>query len=1211
MRRIVFALLPVLVACGGDIFPSSPSSRVLGIPTGLTATGGNGQITLAWGPVSGATGYVVLRGETSGGVKSQIAAPSAPPFADTSLGEGATEFYVVRAVGPGGTSGDSPEVSATTAVEPVPQGLVATGGVAQISLSWQAVPGATGYFVFGSDTSGGTRARLANPTSNAFTESGLAAGTSRFYVVRATGPAGTSAESGEATASTTPVPDAPSGVVATGGIGQIELGWNAVAGATSYVVLRGGASGGATTVVGTPAANAFTDTGLPAGASEFYVVRAVGPAGASADSPEVSAATTAVPAVPEGLLATGGNGQITLAWGPVSGATGYVVLRGGTSGGVKSQIAAPSASAFADTGLAQGATEFYVVRAVGPAGTSGDSAEVSATTAVEPVPQGLVATGGVAQISLSWQAVPGATGYLVFGSDTSGGTRAQLANPTSNAFTESGLAAGTSRFYVVRAVGPAGVSADSAEVSAATTALPAVPEGLLATAGLGQITLNWNAAAGATGYVVLRGDTSGGGKVTIATPATNSFVDPGLSPGTTEFYAVRAVGPAGTSDASAEASAAVLGPDVPGNLVATPANGSVSLTWTAVAAAASYEVHRSSNAEADAVVGAPIAASFLDGTVRNGVTYRYTVRSVANGVMSSDSAPVSTQPFRALCVVDLKLDQVMVFNAEQPAGTPPIRSFGSQTGLVPGAIAIDSVHGEIFSANFQAVTSHASNATGDAAPLRTLDLRGTSDVAYDPTDDNILIASTTQIQTFARTAAGGAAPIRSLVTDQGSLTDIILTGPAHGDQLIFIGGSDGRVHFVHRTDSGSVGPSASIMPDGMQRITALAYDSVRDEVVVAGTNASGALVAFLSASGGSTAPTRTILGPSSGFTSAALVAVDEANRAFYLNDSSSRVFRFPLDFPAGTSPQPADTLFGQNTHVGVIRDMAIDSARGMLVIAGNDRVQSFTLPAGGDTAPAASIDGDATGMHAPGAIAFDHVHQELAIANEVGPPADLTFYPANASGAVTPTRTLPVNQVLGSAGLNLGFALDPSRNQLLVSDPKEPQVVFYPRTGSAPVRTLGGTATQLAVPFDLVFEPAGDSVLVADQGAIRRYSLSFSDGNEAPLTTIEGPDTGINPAPVPSSIAIDSLHGEIFLLQNGKLLVFNLTDDGNVPPKRVLTDSRFHHRVLVDPASDEVFLMDNTFIQVYSRTASGSDAPLRDIIPFFTFPFLASMAICN
>jgi fibronectin type 3 domain-containing protein len=275
----------------------------------------------------------------------------------------------------------------------------------------------------------------------------------------------------------TGVPAAPAGVAATAGNAQVGLSWSASTGATSYVVKRGTASGGPYTQMGTPTATSYMDASVTNGAKYFYVVEASNSAGVSANSVEVSATPVAplsVPAAPTGVVATAGNAQVALSWSASSGAASYVVKRAAVSGGPYAQVGTPTATSFTDPTVANGTKYFYVVDATNSAGTSANSAEVSATPAA-PVsapnaPTGVVATAGNAQVTLSWNASVGATSYVVKRGTASGGPYTQVGTPTTTSFTDSGLTNGTKYFYVIEASNSAGLSANSAEVSATPTA---------------------------------------------------------------------------------------------------------------------------------------------------------------------------------------------------------------------------------------------------------------------------------------------------------------------------------------------------------------------------------------------------------------------------------------------------------------------------------------------------------------------------------------------------------------------------------------------------------------------------------------------------------------------------------------------------------------------------------------------------------------------
>jgi hypothetical protein len=82
------------------------------------------------------------------------------------------------------------------------------------------------------------------------------------------------------------------------------------------------------------------------------------------------------------------------------------------------------------------------------------------------VPASLVATAGNAQVSLTWSASSGATGYYVKRASANGGPYTQIAAPSTTSYMDTLVTNGTTYYYVVSGVNSAGESADSAQVSA-------------------------------------------------------------------------------------------------------------------------------------------------------------------------------------------------------------------------------------------------------------------------------------------------------------------------------------------------------------------------------------------------------------------------------------------------------------------------------------------------------------------------------------------------------------------------------------------------------------------------------------------------------------------------------------------------------------------------------------------------------------------------
>jgi hypothetical protein len=195
-----------LVGCATNASPGSAGGggTIPAAPTGLVATAGNTQVSLAWTASSGAAGYSVKRSTTSGGPYTKISSPTSPNYTDTDLTNGTKYFYVVSAVNSAGESTNSAEANATPVAPatppPTPTNLQATAGNAQVSLTWTASSGATGYHVKRSASSGGPYTQIAVPANNSYTDTGLTNGVAYYYVVSAVNAAGESANSSQATA---------------------------------------------------------------------------------------------------------------------------------------------------------------------------------------------------------------------------------------------------------------------------------------------------------------------------------------------------------------------------------------------------------------------------------------------------------------------------------------------------------------------------------------------------------------------------------------------------------------------------------------------------------------------------------------------------------------------------------------------------------------------------------------------------------------------------------------------------------------------------------------------------------------------------------------------------------------------------------------------------------------------------------------------------
>jgi fibronectin type 3 domain-containing protein len=182
-----------------------------------------------------------------------------------------------------------------------------------------------------------------------------------------------------------------------------------------------------------------------------------------------------------------------------------------------------------------------------------------------------------------------------------------------------------------------------------TTQPPATPAALQATAGNTQVSLSWTAGSGANSYSVKRSTTNGGPYTQIGTPSATSYMDTGLTNGTTYYYVVAAVNSVGSSANSSQASATPTAPQtvpgVPTGLQATAGNAQVSLSWNASTGAASYSVKRSTTSGGPyTALASPTATSYTDTGLTNGTTYYYVVAAVNSVGSSANSSQATATP---------------------------------------------------------------------------------------------------------------------------------------------------------------------------------------------------------------------------------------------------------------------------------------------------------------------------------------------------------------------------------------------------------------------------------------------------------------------------------------------------------------------------------------------------------------------------------------
>ena len=321
----------------------------------------------------------------------------------------------------------------------------------------------------------------------------------------------------------------------------------------------------------------------------------------------------------------------------------------------------------------------------------------SFVSGVPPTPPGtLTAVPGPAQVALNWSASPGATGYNVKQSTTNGGPYSVVAsNVNGLTYTSTNLPNGTTFYYVISALNPAGEGTNSGQAIGIPGTLNRagwVPSALVSDSGgpppnaidnnissrwatgaqqangqwfqvdMGSVNtfyrLTLDAATSSTDYprgyqVNVSNDgvswgnpiASGAGNSALTTInfPTNSaryirVTQTGSASGTWwSIYEFNLYGVAGTP------------PLAPSGLGALAGDAQAFLSWNTVTNATGYNLKRSSasNGVYSAIATNLASATYTNAALTNGLTYYYAVSALNPAGESSNSVPVRSQPTSA------------------------------------------------------------------------------------------------------------------------------------------------------------------------------------------------------------------------------------------------------------------------------------------------------------------------------------------------------------------------------------------------------------------------------------------------------------------------------------------------------------------------------------------------------------------------------------
>lgn len=426
----------------GPAAVSTPATPQLAFaaPSGVTAIAGNRVVSVAWvAPAatggSTITGYVVTAtaigracwtSEQSGCIPSASSGVSSPEIRTcstvdlhcdmTGLWNGVTYSISVKALTASRTGPSSAFVTAIPRPDPpsAPTGVSAFASTGSATVTWSASSADGDSRIVGYTVTSTPDGRTCSWTTGELSciVSGLTNGTAYTFTVKATNATGDSVASAPS-APVTPkgAPGSPSSVSGTAADRSVAVSWSAPA-------TNGGSTITSYVVTSTPDGRSCTwssgpltctVTGLANGTSYVFTAVAINSFGSgSISAASSSVVPRALPGAPTAVIASAGNGAVTVSWSaPVSNGGAVISKYTVTSSpGGKTCTWSSGPLSCTVTGLTNGTSYTFTVVATNAAGNGAVS---SASSSVSPrtvpgAPRSVTGVAGNGSVTVSWSA---------------------------------------------------------------------------------------------------------------------------------------------------------------------------------------------------------------------------------------------------------------------------------------------------------------------------------------------------------------------------------------------------------------------------------------------------------------------------------------------------------------------------------------------------------------------------------------------------------------------------------------------------------------------------------------------------------------------------------------------------------------------------------------------------------------------------------------
>ena len=389
---------------GSDSLISSSKIKTLGATVYKDIISEKDGVLLTWKKTVGADEYEISK---NGKVIETVDA-SVTSFEDSDVENNVKYTYSVRAKNEVGYDFAKEEISIKYVVAPTK--ITLTNDDGKVIVTWSKVEGATAYRVYRRTVDADGDVSKWEPfkkiTSTTYEDKTTKSGIKYEYAIRTYSGDYVSELYSEKEIVYLDIPEFE--VEAT--VKGVKISWDKVAGATGYKIYRKVKGGSWKTVTTTSSkTTSYTDTGATSGKQIYYRVKAVNGSYVS-DYEGHNLYYLATPKVSVKNISTGAR----VSWKKVSGATSYEIYRKAGSEKSWKKIKTTKSDAYTDKNVKSGTTYKYTIRAISSSGESKYGSSAYEKIRFLSVPKLEKIKSTKSGITIYWDDVKGADGYIIY-----------------------------------------------------------------------------------------------------------------------------------------------------------------------------------------------------------------------------------------------------------------------------------------------------------------------------------------------------------------------------------------------------------------------------------------------------------------------------------------------------------------------------------------------------------------------------------------------------------------------------------------------------------------------------------------------------------------------------------------------------------------------------------------------------------------------------